>query len=48
LGDVRLADVLAHQPRRIGTVILDDILQAVAEHNRGYHPDHIPIMVVLA
>lgn len=48
-GDERLADVLAQRCHGLDADgILDQVLQAVAEHNKGHHQDDIAIMVILA
>lgn len=47
-GDERLADALTRCHDMHADAILDKILQAVAEHNHGYHSDDTAIMVIRA
>ena len=48
-GDQRLAQVLAERCHGLDADgILDEVLRAVAEHNKGYHPDDTAVMVILA
>ena len=48
-GDDRLAAVLTGCHASLGAdAILDQLLHALAEHNRGYHSDDTGIMVILA
>jgi serine phosphatase RsbU (regulator of sigma subunit) len=48
-GDDRLAAVLTGCHAGLGAdAILDRLLHALAEHNRGYHSDDTAIMVILA
>jgi serine phosphatase RsbU (regulator of sigma subunit) len=48
-GDERLAQVLARRCHGLDADgILDEVLRAVAEHNKGYHLDDTAVMVILA
>lgn len=48
-GDERLAEALSRRCRGLrADAILDQMVHAVAEHNRGYHPDDTAIMVIRA
>lgn len=48
-GDERLAHVLAKRCHGLDADgILDEVLRAVAEHNKGYHPDDTAVMVIVA
>ena len=46
-GDQRLANVLAERCRGLHAAgIVDQVMQAVAEHSNGYHSDDTAIMVI--
>lgn len=46
-GDQRLADVLAERCHGLDAAgIVDQVMQAVAEHSNGYHSDDTAIMVI--
>ena len=48
-GDQRLADVLAERCRSLHAAgIVEQVMQAVAEHSNSYHSDDTAIMVIRA